>query len=712
MQLLQTTETDLSPIDAKDLKSRHVLTDLLNEQIDLNEELSGENQLLAFQQRKLIQLLTQKDNQISKYRNQVNAPDLAGKTNTARNIQFTLFSHLIGRITSRHSASAFEILKCSSRAPTAAGRFESLVEKLREATKARLFKYIILSASNFRNQQEIKSLKLFAALQKLVHKQYALGFNGLQNHIAAYESAQNVKLSGSLLLSSILHSQLYSRVMNSAFSKIKESSWNSSDSKSVAAERICNLLNGAKNRYEREFILNLRMKPYQEAAFQVMKVTITSKKFLGLQFLNFLLQKFKNRVVFQAFLKIKATHMGSTGKLQKFHHILDKYANISAGQLQLAFLKLRLHSNTQQLHSLHIQNKAQKLSMKLEEVFKRSLKIAFNDLTGEKENIFPNIVLTRKKRDEGDKKKHQTFFGKENWPSSRNKIQRPHREINGLSRKMTFKGAYRILQNRYAESNRQHAIQLTNCMGMMGAKLMNFQQLNEQIIRESRETIRRTQELEEKLEVKKKREKELTEKLEELMNETKHSVESKSQLSIELNQVLNQLSHAEEKIKGYEKKCTRLIQTNDKLENDKNSLVEKAEELMETLQTIQAEYHKNKQDLKEALSNNQLLNDNLQDKNRELHRLKEKYSEIEDEFKQIKKLSEKKLSSSQGEKLSGEVKELKNQINKLKKEKNEISDKYEEILSHNNRLKSTNAELTKEVITINEEKNSLKVLFP
>jgi len=72
-------------------------------------------------------------------------------------------------------------------------------------------------------------------------------------------------------------------------------------------------------------------------------------------------------------------------------------------------------------------------------------------------------------------------------------------------------------------------------------------------------------------------------------------------------------------------------------------------------------------------------------------------------------MSEKKLSASQGEKLSAETKELKNQINKLKKEKNTINEKYEEAVTHNTRLKTTNAELTKEAITLNEEKNSLKV---
>ena len=92
-------------------------------------------------------------------------------------------------------------------------------------------------------------------------------------------------------------------------------------------------------------------------------------------------------------------------------------------------------------------------------------------------------------------------------------------------------------------------------------------------------------------------------------------------------------------------------------------------------------------------------------------RLKEKYAEIEEEFGFIKKMSEKKLSASQGEKLSNETKELKSQLAKLKKEKNALNEKYEEVSTHNTRLKTTNAELTKEAITMNEEKNSLKVNF-
>ncbi|KRX04250.1 hypothetical protein PPERSA_11374 [Pseudocohnilembus persalinus] len=44
-----------------DMKSRKVLTDLLNEQIDKNEEIKGENKLLISNQRKLLQLLSNKD---------------------------------------------------------------------------------------------------------------------------------------------------------------------------------------------------------------------------------------------------------------------------------------------------------------------------------------------------------------------------------------------------------------------------------------------------------------------------------------------------------------------------------------------------------------------------------------------------------------------------------------------------------------------------
>ena len=75
----------------------------------------------------------------------------------------------------------------------------------------------------------------------------------------------------------------------------------------------------------------------------------------------------------------------------------------------------------------------------------------------------------------------------------------------------------------------------------------------------------------------------------------------------------------------------------------------------------------------------------------------------------IKKQAEKKLSASQGEKLSGDIKELRNHIVKLKKENNTLSNKHEESLTHNSRLKTSNAELTKEAIHLNEEKNALKV---
>ena len=90
--------------------------------------------------------------------------------------------------------------------------------------------------------------------------------------------------------------------------------------------------------------------------------------------------------------------------------------------------------------------------------------------------------------------------------------------------------------------------------------------------------------------------------------------------------------------------------------------------------------------------------------------MKEKYVIIEDEIQEIRKLSEKKSQSGMfSEKDSKEIKEFRTAINKLKKEKQDMQSNFDDSYGEIRKLKQMNAEVTKEAISMNEEKLHLKV---
>ena len=92
--------------ELKDLKSRKVLTELLEEQVDLNEDVICENKTLSHQQKQLLVLLENKDTMLKQYQQKVQVGENMQNYLYERSLKFCILDSI-------HYRLQFKLMKCA-----------------------------------------------------------------------------------------------------------------------------------------------------------------------------------------------------------------------------------------------------------------------------------------------------------------------------------------------------------------------------------------------------------------------------------------------------------------------------------------------------------------------------------------------------------------------------------------------------------------------
>ena len=545
MQVVE--NSNISFAQYKDLKSRHTLTDLLTEQIDLNEELSSENHLLASQQRKLISLLTQKDGQISKFRHQLSAPDLTSRSQTARHIQLTLFSHLWKRISAAALSDSFRRLKDSAKETSPPNSADSSIQKLSEnlfaVQKSKAIKFLLLAGLNFKNRLENNGYKLYSLLMKLSQKQLFQSLGRIKEHTIILKANESRRIAAALLLNSALHNRIYLRLTDLGLHKIKERGRLVNKGLEAMCQRLCDAIEKRRIGRKREAFSRIQLKPYEDATEGINNVRIMSKKFIAIQLFFFQMSKLQQNLLWSGFAKLQSAGLKSRRQISLMVHALER----NLGDLYVqkdAFLKLRMHNFAKSVREAHVKAKLQRLERTLDVAWFRGLTWAFKILNEKEAFSFPTIHITRRKKRAEKRSIRDLSFGQDEesgvFTNTWNKRRRSDQVRKGIS----VKKAHAMLKRTFVETCRKYSVQMANCIAMSRAKLMNFQQLNERILIESKEAIKKRQESDMELEAERKKVREMNKKVEELVKSSQQTVERRAQLNNELTQANRQLAEA------------------------------------------------------------------------------------------------------------------------------------------------------------------------
>ena len=531
----------LSSKDMQDLKSRKFLTDILHEQIDSNEDLKNENDTLMFQQRKLLLLLSDKDNQLNQFKIRTDVANSMQDYMNERSLKFRILEYIMNNYKSKLLIYSMNLLKQES-------------------------EIVLVAHLNLRNMmlmyhRKVKSqcIEFFKCLNVLMK-------DGFEK--SKFDSRKNIK-QGIFRLHIIYRHRisifkLYSFIKLKSYTTINKLSLKSNP----AVAKLIIILDTLY--LKRKFITfhRINYRPLMVIKAQFLKLKKASKTFLALQILFSVLKKLCSLKFAKGFNRIK-----SHGQIKKifllklilihgnFQTLKSKEAT-SFYKFKSVLLegKIKIHKESSKYNKLvlKLSNLMTKSSFtilklpitirlhlnKISDIVLKRIRTVFKSLLFQWPSNF-HIKLTSFKAP-NKKSLNKNLFN--NNVLNPFKILKP--KIHKIKRlepeyiqsiPACLKNKFNSLRNMFFEQQAAYSNQTKTFITMMNSKLLNFHKMNEKLLNESQASNERIIDLEQKLNAKTKNEVFMKEKVELLSQENEKAFDNKTRT---INNLKNELQAA------------------------------------------------------------------------------------------------------------------------------------------------------------------------
>lgn len=486
----------LQASELQDLKSRKVLTDLLSEQIDLNEEITLENRALDQQQKQLLLLLESKDVQLDQYKNKLLCSENIQNYLYERSLKFCILDAVFYRLQFKLKKQAFDqiILKNA-------------------ATKEINLKLTTLASSSF----ALRKKNFLKGLSKLRLKHLLNGF--------LTENNVQRRKTGLTVLHVLLEHKTKYQLLD-AFSEIRTIAFKNTElrhaqedtgakelSLAQATERNAKFLQLAIKKLMSRVMLDalreIRLKPIQKVASRFSHLKNMTKKFLAITSIFNMIRRLRTVSYSRAFQNLVShsqkhslmiqvregqfrVFSSTINKLQKRNGFIALKAIYTKSRALQSLSRIRerfLLRSSLEMMSQHdpapasILRNITNFPLESSSVFRLSGSVSKEkenqNWVFEKEDLIKGLKTSSTNMKPTEKPKLRML--RRPGDIKRDSPEQIRRKVQPL------KGRYMILLSKYKANIKGYSSQMKAYLSQMQARIQNFQKLNDNLVEESKQ---------------------------------------------------------------------------------------------------------------------------------------------------------------------------------------------------------------------------------